>query len=528
MVVSLWLRPWAWFAPQHRRVLVEGTIEVPAGQMAPLYLFAPASLAVEVEGSTRSTETVAQMLVRADDGAGGPQVPMTLAQLAFPLRRTPAVRIGLQQGTVALLGWPEAPERVHGDAAPVTDDEHRSRDLMLRAEAVWDRISDVDDLLTDPAILWPALRDRWTGRDPAAPKMDVIVRQARDLDRVIAALGARPRRVLRRVHQPVPLARVQEVDRRTMLWLARQPGETLEERAGDRQRVLAVAREEDLDTLENRVLRAYCTQADRHGRDYLARNRTRRDTRRARRVEAFAQHCHRLARDLADRGVRLAEPGVNPNFVLQENPAYRAVWLAWEELRRHDRVRDELWQWQARSWEEFCGLALMVAALSVPGAQVVSTWPLWFRDEHRRGQWIDAGTPLGVVYLPGPRLVVEVQRAASGVAASRWAASLWLRVGRLDQRDDALARVPVWPIWAPAGGVVPGEADELARLLDQHGQPDMRGGILLRPAAGTDEEPPERRGDVIAAALGTEGMALSATLDAITAHLANLFQDLSG
>ena len=55
------------------------------------------------------------------------------------------------------------------------------------------------------------------------------------------------------------LDRVQEMDRASMRWLSKQPGTTLAQRAGSDQRVLAIVRKENFDTLENRVLHAYLT-----------------------------------------------------------------------------------------------------------------------------------------------------------------------------------------------------------------------------------------------------------------------------
>ena len=65
-----------------------------------------------------------------------------------------------------------------------------------------------------------------------------------------------PRKVLRRTHRNVPVGAVAEMDGRTLRWLSKQPGRDTAERAGIRQTVLAPVREEDLDTLENRALRA--------------------------------------------------------------------------------------------------------------------------------------------------------------------------------------------------------------------------------------------------------------------------------
>ncbi len=384
MTVELWLRPWARYAPARRLTLAGTGPAVPDGHTGPVLVYASAPPALRIDGRTDAAEPVSAMWERGA-GQGAAEVPATLWQLPLPVRRTPGRAIATGQGTCRLV-WPEAPERFRGED-PRTEDERRARALMLRAEAVWDRVSDVEDALADPACLWATLRRRWTEEDSDEPHMDVIVRHSNQLDPVLDALEKRPRRILRRVHQQVPVGRVQEIDRRAMLWLARQPGETLAERAGDDQRVLAVAREENYDTLENRVLRAYGELAHLHACEYLDRNKTRRQSTRANQVEAFGRHSGRLARELAARGVRPAEPGVIPNFVLQQNPQYHSIWDAWIELLDREREKDELWRWQARSWEEFCTLALMVALIGVPGARAVATAPLWYRDEHHRGRW---------------------------------------------------------------------------------------------------------------------------------------------
>ncbi|MBV5332851.1 hypothetical protein JZU54_04670, partial [bacterium] len=57
------------------------------------------------------------------------------------------------------------------------------------------------------------------------------------------------RKVLVREQQRVPLGRVQQVDAHCLRWLSRQPGRDAAEKAGGRQRILAVVRRESFDTL---------------------------------------------------------------------------------------------------------------------------------------------------------------------------------------------------------------------------------------------------------------------------------------
>jgi len=66
--------------------------------------------------------------------------------------------------------------------------------------------------------------------------MDIIVRHARLLPPTLDVLDRAPRRT----HEMIPLARAQEVDRRAMMWLIRQPGESIAERAGPESLAVAV------------------------------------------------------------------------------------------------------------------------------------------------------------------------------------------------------------------------------------------------------------------------------------------------
>jgi general stress protein 26 len=524
VTVEIWHRPWARFAPHRRQALHPGEVALPHGHAASVWLYHLRGTPPVLDGRPAPdiAEPAAQMQQRTADGAD--QVATQLSLLPFPVRRRPGVQVGQIGAARSLILWPDAPERPPEEHEPTTEEELRAQSLMLRVLAVWDRIEDVRDALTDPVNLWQTLRARWLSQGTEPPRMDVIVVHAKEVAQALDRIESAPRRILRRVHRLVPVARVQEIDRRAMLWLARQPGEGLAERAGDDQRLLAVAREENFDTLENRVLRAYCELAARHARDYLDRNRSRRQTRRARLVEGFGKRCRRIARDLSARGVRRAEPGVTPNFVLQQNPTYHRIWTAWAELRNHKRERDELWRWQSRSWEEFSALALVVALMQLKGAKVVAAAPLWFRDEHLRGRWIEADTPLAVVHLPGRGLIVELQTKPAGVALGNLGAPLWLRVGRLDDEQAILQRVAVWPLWAPNGGLVEGEAAELSRVLTAAGG-TVGAGLAIRPAATPDRAEFDVSGGAMALALGTEGPALSEALWTMASFVEDLLSD---
>ena len=418
------------------------------------------------------------------------------------------------------IDFSKLPERPRGQADPASEEHQRGHALMERVNAVWARIREVEETLADPASIWSRLAQIWLNGDAARPEMDVIVRHALALPPVLDHLERGLRRILRRTARMMPLARVQEMDRKAMLWLARQPGETLAERAGDRQRVQAVAREENFDTLENRVLLSYSRLGGEVAREYEERNRRSAYSPRVRLVRGFGLRCRAMERELLSRGVRIADLDVTPNFVLQNNWHYHQVWTAWLELLKRHREVDMLWQWQARSWEEFCALAIIVAVQTIPGAQPVAVSPIAFRDEQERGCWIRHRNPIAVFHLPEQQRILEISfrqfvKAEAGVRTplAGFGACIWLRTGLIGS-ESFLSRWPIWPMWSADGGLEVGEAGQVSAILAkarvQHqgaGRP-VTGGIVMRPV-GKGGTTTDEAASVTAVTLGVAGIALS-------------------
>lgn len=345
------------------------------------------------------------------------------------------------------ISWDDIPHR----PPPVVDEEApeeiraaRIMDAVLRMTA---RLREVELALEDPAVLWATVADRWLSADDIDdPTMDVIVRHARQLDRLLADIAEHPRRVLARARRPVPLSRVREIDRATMLWLVRQPGDTLAERAGPSQRLPAPVREEVLDTPENRVLHALARDSRNVARDWCRLNARAVGTSRWKTVEHYGRLCGQIARNLREEGVSIAAPDLRPNYVLQHDGRYRRVWDAWQELLSRRRAEDDMWRWQARTFDEFCLVALAVACHLIEGAEIVAAAPLRFAQEQRAGRWLDHEEPFVVFWLKRQGLILEIASGRLGVegAAAALAPSAWIRVS--DFGDGLSRRMPVWAL----------------------------------------------------------------------------------
>lgn len=230
----------------------------------------------------------------------------------------------------------------------------------------------------------------------------------------IQEIVERPRRLLRRKHAQVGLDRLQEMDITALIDYARRPGQTAAIKAGDRQRLMAVVREESADTLENRVVHDLCRRARMAGIGYVAEECFRcpkRDTcngerrrseesnecsRRVKRVDAFARRCEQFLLSATLTSVTsLTAPCRMPNYALQQNVRYMKVWDAYQRLLRQEDIRDQTWRWKRRAWTDFVRVCLMetMRTLTLAGTPPVfraSEKPLRIRKEPQFGCWLKA------------------------------------------------------------------------------------------------------------------------------------------
>lgn len=525
--MEVWTRPWCLMQglnstqrlKSHQDAASQAVVRIGDHLTDPIYVYSRSSETPRVDH--HAGHTVAHAVFNTTDGA-----TQTLWHIARPLRISKPSNV-TRAATGLLIDWHGFPNRPLKDQDGNLEEERIGSDLMQRIQSIWARLKDVKESLAHPIDLWPSVAARWMQEDEARrPEMDVIVRHARELSRDIDAIQKSPRRILKRVQKSLPLSRVQEVDRRSLLSLTKQPGNTIAERAGPSQRILAIAREESFDTLENRVLRSYCDLARKTAKDYVARNKWARQSNRVQLVRSFNTKSRHVGRSLAESNVRITAPGVVPNFVLQNNSHYHAIWNGWQELLQKEKIKDELWRWQARSWEEFCAVATIVALQRIEGARLIAAAPVTFMDEQQCGQWLQHDNPLAVFLLEKQDVVVEVQyRFRISARLAQFGAPIWLRIGHLQNWQTVQRRVPVWPLHAVIGGLRANDAEQIADIVERHGRADnLVGGVVLR--FGSSDLPETEYAEkskvrTMASTLGVESQSLKAGMETYSAFLSS-------
>ena len=242
-------------------------------------------------------------------------------------------------------------------------------------------------------IVWDRLQFAWDDEEAenTVPPMALIVRHADKYATLIGDLLKKPRQLLRRKRELTTVDHVQQLDVSCVRWLSRQPGRTVYERAGPRQRIMAVQRYESVDTLENRVLMDYAMRAHREATQYTRTYEKLHESQRWRKVDSYGRRCRHTRLDLAALDVSRLSPPVVPNFVLLQDARYRYLWRAYLEIRRRQDEEDECWRWQHRLWSDYVRLIMHLSLRKSDEFERIAETPLRISAEQFRGVWTMIG-----------------------------------------------------------------------------------------------------------------------------------------
>jgi hypothetical protein len=191
----------------------------------------------------------------------------------------------------------------------------------------------------------------------------MIVDLARELPRYMDPIISHPKRALRRVRDLERIQRVREIDKACLIDLARRPGTGIAEKAGAKQRILAVRREETRNTLENRVVLHCCDLIQRAAKRYRSDpahiNLTDEQSARKKAVGKIDRTAKGWRRSESLQDVKaLSVPCKQPNYVLLQNPHYSHVWNYYRQLVKNEEVRAKVWRWPRRLWGDVAATAL--------------------------------------------------------------------------------------------------------------------------------------------------------------------------
>lgn len=227
------------------------------------------------------------------------------------------------------------------------------------------------------------------------PRMALIYRVARHNQEVISAVCQSPRRMLRRSREEEAVDRVRELDSACLRDLIRRPGRTVLEKAGSRQRILAVVRRDTHDTHENRVIKDLLRLCKSRALVYERLYMKARGSERVRTVSRFRIHCQYLARHTPISEAGALTGMATANYVLQKDPRYSPLWKIYQKLLREQTAVDEIWPWSRRLWAECVRTMVAAFLLGEDGAAETG-----FRPQHEIPVYLRREQATGTFCVP--------------------------------------------------------------------------------------------------------------------------------
>jgi hypothetical protein len=195
--------------------------------------------------------------------------------------------------------------------------------------------------------------------DPAKYSLIVDLARPEELVNPIDRITMSPKKILKRIHDQERVQKVKEVDVKCLIDLARRPGSILAEKAGSKQRILAIKRKENINILENKVTKHCCWLVANSSKRYLKEhlNIDSKLSPRKRAVESLIRKSKTfISRPSFSSVSNLSEPSRTPNYTLMQNPDYLRVWKAYLQLVKNEDLRSDLWKWNQRLWSDFIGI----------------------------------------------------------------------------------------------------------------------------------------------------------------------------
>ncbi len=243
------------------------------------------------------------------------------------------------------------------------------------------------------------------------PRMALIVKISEKMQEILEKISRNPRRRLMRDNQLQNIQKIQEIDSNSLRWIARQPGRTIPEKGGTKQKIMAVVRVSSFDTLENRIFKDFLKRSIEASFKYIREYNHFENSKstRFRNVKKFNILSQKIINAPFLNDVQKIESIIQPNYVLQSGEHYKDLWKWYQRLVKQDYEIDNAWAWQSRLWSN---IATLLVSIVLSGGSAgedneqkknnhieikpISNSEARFRSEQIFGSWLVSES------IPGP------------------------------------------------------------------------------------------------------------------------------
>lgn len=176
-----------------------------------------------------------------------------------------------------------------------------------------------------------------------------IVLQIAHLIEEITHISSGMRRILLRERLSTRVSNVQQLDTHCIIWLMRQPGRSIIEKAGTKQRILSVVRRENFNTLENRVFKDFLLRSANLAERYiksLNANFKNSNCNEYTSVKRLKLACLSALNDPEMMSISDINRLPQPNYVLLQDSYYSKIWNMYRKIIMQSKLAEKLWKYR--------------------------------------------------------------------------------------------------------------------------------------------------------------------------------------
>ena len=267
-----------------------------------------------------------------------------------------------------------------------------------------------------------------------------------ELSRKLRTITPKLRHQLRRKAELMPIGRIQEMDSYCLRDYIRRPGRSPEEKAGAKQQLMGVKREQNYNTVENKflvyfvgkLLHLECFRYEKSdNKAYLKSVQKLRQT-----IDLFKQSP--LIKNIPVRHFKLNKP----NYVLLQNPIYNSFYRAYQDYVSRQSQKERLWSYRSNLLGDAVYLCLTAAFLCFQGVNLKPLANLETKIEQDRGNYLQSDRqPVSIpVFLQDFAYEFKLSKN-SDLAKGDYCLTIELHELNSPNLTTKVQNFPIWIFW---------------------------------------------------------------------------------
>ena len=256
-------------------------------------------------------------------------------------------------------------------------------------------------------------------------------------------ISTKLRHQLRRKPEMMSVGKLQEMDEYCLRDYVRKPGKTAAEKAGSKQQLMGIKREEDYNTPENKFLVYCCRLLHLSCRQYRETGNTQ-----------YQEEVVKIQRSI-DWFYQLPEVKTiqtqqyhftKPNYVLQQNPIYRQFYQGYLDYLQKRYLTQKIWSYRQRLLSDWVGVSLLATLTHFSGSYVSPLGSLPVSKTPEYGEYLNRENPDPIIIFLRDRVYqFQLRKPTTEETLCDWL--LTVTVNWLDSETVEDQQLKIWNFW---------------------------------------------------------------------------------